>query len=407
VKAAPRIVAADCRACLPRFPREEEMFLYRVKLFTLAGFTVSVDASWIVLALLVGWTLGAGVFPTITPFLPTKTYVWMAVAGTIGLFFSIVVHELSHSLMARRFAVPIRGITLFIFGGVAELEREPNSPGSEFLIALVGPLVSFVLGTALLAIVAFDRTLPVPALALIWYLGYINWLLGLFNLVPAFPLDGGRLLRAILWGWKQDLKWATKVATGFGAGFGIVMILGGIYEFVSGGFISGVWLILIGLFLQAAAGASRRQTAAQQTFGGHAVAAFMTRQPIAVSPDLPLRRLVENVFYRYYHKAFPVEENGRLLGCITAERLRQIEPALWDSLTVRDIMNRCPPDILVSPATDALAALLQMQRIGHSWLMVVADGKLCGILSLSDMLHVLSLRREAGEKRWRWLQHQH
>jgi len=383
------------------------MFLYRVKVFTLAGFSVWVDASWLVFALLVGWTLGAGLFPIITPFLPAETYVWMAVAGTIGLFFSIVFHELSHSLVARRFAMPIRGITLFIFGGVAELDHEPTSSGSEFLMALAGPFVSLALGTALLAVVALDRALPVPVLAVLWYLGYINWLLGLFNLVPAFPLDGGRMLRALLWGWKRDLGWATRIAAGIGAGFGVLLMLGGVFEFVVGSFVGGVWLFLIGVFLYGAAGAARRQMIAQQTFGGHSVDTFMNRQPITVPPDLPLRQLVEDFFYRYHHKAFPVEQDGRLVGCVTAARLRQIEPAEWEGRTARDVMESCPPESLVSPATDALDALLRMQKSGKGWLPVVAEDRLVGILSLSDMLHVLSLRLESGVDRRRWFQHQH
>ncbi len=383
------------------------MFLYRVKLFTLAGFTVWMDMSWLVFAVLIGWTLGAGIFPEITPFLPTRTYLWMAVVGTIGLFFSIVFHELSHSLVARRFSLPIKGITVFIFGGVAELAHEPESAGSEFLMAMAGPLVSLALGTVLLAVVALDRALPVPVLGVLWYLGYVNWLLGLFNLVPAFPLDGGRILRAALWGWKRDLRWATNIAAGIGAGFGILVILGGIFEFIGGDFFGGVWLFLIGIFLYGAAGATRRQTAARQTFAGHSVAAFMNRQPIAVPPDLPVRRLVEDFFHRYHFKAFPVEEDDRLVGCVTAARLRQIEPARWDGMTVRDVMDRCPPESLVSPATNALAALLRMQRTGCGWLPVVAEDRLVGILSLRDMLHVLSLRREHDEDRRGWLQHQH
>ncbi|HJU15850.1 MAG TPA: site-2 protease family protein [Stellaceae bacterium] len=383
------------------------MFLYRVKLFTLAGFTISVDASWLIFAALIGWTLGAGVFPAIAPFLPAEVYWWMAVVGTLGLFLSIVLHELAHALVARRFGMPIRGITLFIFGGVAELQREPTSPGGEFLMAIAGPLLSLALGTALLAIVILDGALPVPALAVLWYLGYINWLLGLFNLIPAFPLDGGRMLRAALWGWKQDLRWATNIAAGIGAGFGILLILGGVYEFAIGHFVGGVWLFLIGIFLHGAAGAGRQQIMVEETFAGRPVVAFMNPQPITVPPDLPLRRLVEDFFYRHHHKAFPVEEHDNLVGCVTAARLRRIEPALWDTLNVRDIMDRCPPQSLTSPAADALDALLQMQRNGYGWLPVVADGRLVGILSLSDMLHILSLRLEYGEHRRGWLQHQH
>jgi Zn-dependent protease/CBS domain-containing protein len=374
------------------------MFLHRVRLFSLAGFTVWVDISWLIFAVMLVWSLGVGIFPSIAPSLSPATYWWMAVVGTIGLFFSIVFHELSHSLVARHFDMPISGITLFIFGGVAELHREPTSAREEFLMAVAGPIASMLLGTAFLAIVALGGgALPVPMQAVFWYLGYINWMLAIFNLVPAFPLDGGRMLRAALWGWKDDLRWATNIAASAGALFGIALIVWGIFQLLSGNAINGMWLFLIGMFLHGAAGAARQQMLARETFAGRTVALFMNRQPITVSPDLPVRQLIEDFFYRYHHKAFPVVQNGKLLGCVTADRLRQIDRARWESLTVRDVMTRCAPESIVSPSTDALDALMQMQRTGNGWLLVAADGELCGILSLNDMLHVLSLKLELGE----------
>jgi CBS domain-containing protein len=222
-------------------------------------------------------------------------------------------------------------------------------------------------------------------------------MLAIFNLAPAFPLDGGRMLRAALWGWKDDLRWATNIAASAGALFGTALIVWGIFQLLSGNAINGMWLFLIGMFLHGAAGAARQQMLARETFAGRTVALFMNRQPITVSPDLPVRQLIEDFFYRYHHKAFPVVQNGQLLGCVTADRLRQIDRARWGSLTVRDVMTRCAPESIVSPSTDALDALMQMQRTGNGWLLVAADGELCGILSLNDMLHVLSLKLELGE----------
>jgi CBS domain-containing protein len=158
-----------------------------------------------------------------------------------------------------------------------------------------------------------------------------------------------------------------------------------------------MWLFLIGMFLDGAAGAARQQMLAREAFAGRPVSSFMNRQPVTVPPDLPVRRLVEDFFYRHHHKAFPVVQNGELLGCVTADRLRQIDPARWESLSVRDVMTRCSPESVVSPSTDALEALMQMQRAGSDWLLVAADGKLYGVLSLSDMLHVLSLKLELGD----------
>ena len=375
------------------------MFLHRIRLFSLAGFTVWVDVSWLIFAVRLVWSLAIGIFPSIAPSLPTATYWWMAVAGTIGLFFSIVFHELSHSLVARHFAMPISGITLFIFGGVAELHQEPTSAREEFLMAVAGPIASMVLGTAFLAVVALGGgELPLPVRGVLWYLGYINWVLAIFNLVPAFPLDGGRMLRAGLWGWKQDLRWATNIAAGAGSLFGIALILWGVFRLLSGDVIGGIWLFLIGMFLHGAAGAARQQMLAREAFAGRPVASFMNRQPIMVTPDLTVRQLIEDFFYRHHHKAFPVVQNGRLLGCVTADSLRHTDRARWESLTVRDVMIPCPPESIVFPSTDALDALTRMQRSGNGWLLVAANGELCGILSLSDMLQILSLKLELGDE---------
>ncbi|HYZ40974.1 MAG TPA: site-2 protease family protein, partial [Stellaceae bacterium] len=373
---------------------------HRVKLLTLAGFTVWIDASWLIFAGLFAWTLAAGVFPSTVPGLPTATYWWMAVAGAIGLLFSIIFHELSHSLVARRFAIPISGITLFIFGGVAELGGEPNTAKSEFLMAVVGPITSMVLGTLLLAATALGTgALPRPVLGLLSYLGYINWVLALFNLVPAFPLDGGRMLRAALWGWRKDLRWATNVAAGAGAVFGIGLILWGVFEVVTGNFVGGIWLFLIGMFLHGAAGEARQQMLARQALAGRPVAAFMTTTPVAVTPDLSIRALVEDYFYRYHYKAFPICRDGRLVGCITSRQVRQTDREQWERLAVGQVMEPCSPDNTVSPDADALDALMQMQRTGNSRLLVVEQGRLAGILSLRDMLQFLSLKLELGDIR--------
>lgn len=173
------------------------MFLHRIKLLTLAGFTVWIDASWLILAALLTWTLALGEFPHIAPNLSTATYWWMGLAGAVGLFISIVLHELTHALIARRYDMPIAGITLFIFGGVAELHKEPTSAKAEFLVAIGGPIASMVLGTFLLVVASAGPDVLSPAaFGVVSYLGDLNWILALFNLVPAFPLDGGRVLRA-------------------------------------------------------------------------------------------------------------------------------------------------------------------------------------------------------------------
>ena len=190
------------------------------RLFTLFGFEVRLDLSWLLLALLISWSLGAGMFPADYPGLPPRTYAWMGVAGALGVFFSIVFHEFSHSMVARHYGMPIKGITLFIFGGVAEMEEEPPGPKSEFLMAVAGPLASFLLAFIFTRIeaIALLRGWPTPIVGVSSALAYINTVVAIFNLVPAFPLDGGRMLRAALWYFKKDMHAATRIASQMGSG---------------------------------------------------------------------------------------------------------------------------------------------------------------------------------------------
>jgi Zn-dependent protease len=372
------------------------VFLRRAKLFTLAGFTVWIDASWLILAVLVTWTLAEGIFPASVRGLSAASYWWMAVAGAIGLFASIIIHELSHSLVARRFSLPIAGITLFIFGGVAELHHEPASAKSEFLVAAVGPLTSFILGAVFFAVAVLGGALPAPMLGVASYLGTMNWALALFNLVPAFPLDGGRILRAALWAWRKDLGWATNIAAKIGAAFGIVLILGGGFEALTGNFVGGVWLFLIGMFLHGASGATAQQMLARRVFAGRPVSSIMVRDPVTVPPDVSVRVFVEDFVHRHHHRIYPVVEVDQIVGCMKVARLREVDRADWDHLLIRDLLERCSPDNTTGPATDALEALARMQRSGNKRLLIVADGRLQGIVSLSDMLRILSLERDLG-----------
>src|SRR5580700_5050446 len=208
----------------------------------------------------------------------------------------------------RKVLVCRSGITLFIFGGVAEMHSEPTSALSEFLMALAGPVASAVLGLLFFLLFGFVASSQGPAAVagVLWYLSCLNWTLAAFNLVPAFPLDGGRMLRAALWGWRKDLIWATSIAAGAGNIFGILLIVLGLIEVLRGDFVGGVWLSLIGLFLRGAASATYEQTLARQILAGHPVSRFMNRRPITVSPERSVRELVEDYVYRYHHKVLPV-----------------------------------------------------------------------------------------------------
>ncbi len=372
------------------------MFGNRITLFRLLGFEVRIDTSWLLLALLVTWSLAKGIFPGSYKGVSESTYWVMGVLGALGLFFSIIFHELCHSLVATRYGIPMKGITLFIFGGVAEMDDEPPSARSEFFMAVAGPLSSFVLGLAFHGISYAGRQLGWPGTipTVTSYLGFINLLLASFNLIPAFPLDGGRVLRSILWGWKGNLRWATRVSSGFGSAFGVVLIFLGIFSIFRGNFIGGLWWLMIGFFLRNAAQMSYSQLLARKVLEGEKVRRFMVTDPVTVSRTLTLDEFINDYVYRYHYKMFPVVSYGRLAGCITVRQAAEIPREIWKEHTVGEIAAPCSPDITIGPDEDAVRALATMSRTGNSRLLVVEGERLLGILTLKDMLQFLSLKLE-------------
>jgi Zn-dependent protease/predicted transcriptional regulator len=370
------------------------MFAHRIKLFALFGFQVWIDASWLLIGTLIAWTLADAVFPAAVPGLEASTYWWMAIAATIGLLFSIVFHETAHSLVARRYGIEIRGITLFVFGGVAEMPAEPGSPRAEFLMALAGPTASLVLSAALFAVAAAIGSIhgPQTLAEVIAYLGQLNLMLGLFNLVPAFPLDGGRMLRAVFWGWRQDVAWATRIAAASGNAFGLLLIVFGVLEVLRGDFIGGMWQFLIGMFLRAAASAGYQQTMAQRLLADVSVAQVMTPDPISVPPDLSIARFIEDYLYRFHHREFPVTRDGVMLGRIGTRQAAALDRSLWAHTAVSALALGCTPEDTISPEAGALEAITQMMATSRSHLFAVRDGRLVGIDSQRDLMELLSIK---------------
>ncbi len=370
------------------------MFGKKIHLFSLFGFKVGIDLSWLFLAVLVTWSLASGLFPYYFKGFSRATYWWMGAAGTAGLFLSIVFHEFSHSLVARQFGLPMRGITLFIFGGVAEMENEPNSPKAEFFMAIVGPISSVVLGAAAYgaSLLGVSAGWPAPVTGVLVYLGWLNIILAGFNLVPAFPLDGGRVLRSILWGIKGNLRWATHVASTLGSIFGLFLIVLGIFNFIGGAFIGGVWYFLIGLFIRSASQMSYRQLIMRNALAGEEVQRFMHEAPVTVPPATSLADLVNNYFYRYHYKMFPVANGEGLVGCVTTTRIKDFPKDEWDRHAVQEVVTPCSQENAVSPHADAMEALSLMNRTGNSRLLVVDHNHLLGIITLKDMLKFLSLK---------------
>lgn len=372
------------------------MFGKQVSLFKLAGFVVKLDMSWVFLALLIAWSLAQGFFPTYYEGLPKAVYWWMGLAGVLGLFFSIVLHELSHSLVARLYGIPIRGITLFIFGGVAEMEEEAVSPKAEFLMAIAGPFASIVLAVMFfgLSVSGHGVGFPAPVVAVTRYLAYLNSVLAVFNAVPAFPLDGGRVLRAVLWQRTGNLRQATRTASRIGAGFGLLLIALGVLNVLGGNLVGGMWWFLIGLFVRSAAAGSYHQLLVRRALEGEPVRRFTTLNPVTVSPNTTVRELVEDFVYKHYFDLFPVIDNSQLVGCVNTRQIKQIPRDKWESVTVGQIASPCSSDNTIEADQDSVQALLQMQRTGNTRMTVVEKGRLVGIVSLKDMLRLLALKMD-------------
>jgi len=371
------------------------MFGKRFDLFRLGGIPIRLDLSWFFIALLIAWSLATAVFPNALPGQATRLYWAMGVAGALGLFASIIVHELAHTFVARRTGTHIGGITLFIFGGVAEMADEPPSARAEFLMAGAGPLASLVIALVCggVAFIARDA-LPTSLLSIVEYLATINLLLALFNLVPAFPLDGGRILRAGIWHWRRDLRAATRIASAIGSAFAFILVALGAFRVLAGDFITGMWWALIGLFLRSATATAYRRVLLRDALAGEAVLRFMNTNPVWVPADASLSELVDDYVYRHHHTFYPVVENGRLSGCITTRQVKDVPRAEWDTRTVGAAAMRCSPDITVQSDTDAVDALARMQRSGTTRLLVVEGERLLGILTLKDLLEFFALKAE-------------
>jgi Zn-dependent protease/CBS domain-containing protein len=385
----------------------------------LFGISISVDWSWLLICWLIMWNLATG-FAQVHPTWEAGLSWGLALVAALLFFASVLAHELAHSLVAQAQDIPVRNITLFLFGGVSNLQQEPRSPRAEFLMAIVGPITSLVIGgICLLAAGAFVR-LPADAAAnpatafaaldplttLLLWLGPINILLGIFNLVPGFPLDGGRVLRAILWGATGNFRTATRWATGVGQmiawlliATGIAMIFGVEVPFFGSGVVSGLWLAFIGWFLSSAARQSVQQVVVHDLLAGVPAARLMQSNGPTVPPTISVGDLVQHYVLGTDERAFPVLDGEQLVGLVTLEDIRKVARAAWDTTTVRAIMTPADQLASVTPQDDAAAVLDTLMQRDVRQVPVIAAGHLVGLVRRRDIVRWLQLQAPATAAR--------
>lgn len=373
------------------------------------GITIRIDWSWILIFTLVTWNLGT-VFSQVHREWGTRLAWATAVVAAILFFSSVLAHELAHSLVARSQGIPVRSITLFLFGGVSNIQREPSSPWAEFLITIVGPLTSLVLGVIFFVLSgvglgALASSLTNPSIAigqlpplttLLLWLGPINILLGIFNLIPGFPLDGGRVLRSILWGITGNLRRATRWTAYIGQLVAWLMIIAGIamvfgieVPFFGSGLISGLWLAFIGWFLQSASAQSYHQVVARDMLEGIPVSRLMRTNVPSVPPDISVSSLVHDHIMGTDEHAFPVIDDARLVGLVTLEDVRKVAREEWERTRVSQIMTPRESLVVMAPDDEASEALEKLAQRDIRQLPILRMETFVGLLRRQDLVRWL------------------
>jgi Zn-dependent protease len=383
------------------------------KLGRVAGIEIGIHYTWLLAFALITWSLAGGYFPAHYPGWDRLTYWLVGAISALAMFGSVLLHELSHSFVALWRGQEVHSITLFIFGGVSNLKEESEQPQDEFLIAVVGPLSSFALALIFwLALQMLDPRTPQslidptlaqaarssPLAAVLGYLALINVALGAFNILPGFPLDGGRVLRSIIWAVSGSLRRGTQIASFVGQGFGFLLIFWGVFQMFEGHFLNGLWTSFIGWFLNNAAESTREAQVLRESLRGVRVAELMNPNPPAASPDLSVQDFVLDQVMRQGQRALLVADGGRLLGIVSITDAKKVPQESWSSTPIGEIMTPVPLKT-VSPNT-AMSRALEMLVDGTlNQAPVVQDGRVVGLLSRADLLRFLQLREELNLRR--------
>jgi Zn-dependent protease/CBS domain-containing protein len=367
-----------------------------LRLIRIAGIDIGIHYSWILIFVLLSWSLAQGFFPGLYPGWDTRTYWITGVAAALLLFGSVLIHELAHSFVAKARGIPVTSITLFILGGVSNLEEEPAKPRVELAMAIVGPLASLALAGIFWGLLQLVDNQQSPLAGMLSYLALINTILAVFNLLPGFPLDGGRVLRSILWQKTGSLVRATNIAATVGRFMGWALIAFGLFQVLAGN-LGGLWLAFIGWFLSSAADASRRQLTTREQLSGVRVREVMTTNPTSISPDTTVSELVGNVFRRQHSRAVPVCQNDQIMGIVSVTDVKELPREKWEETPVREIMTRGPLHS-VSPEDDLNTALRLIAKHDVNQVLVIDSKRCAGIVTRADILNYLQLSQELGLK---------
>jgi len=366
-----------------------------IPLGRILGIPIGLDYSWFLVFALITWTLATSYFPNEFRNWPDAQYWIVGAVTALMLFVSVLLHELGHSVVALRYKIPVRSITLFIFGGVAQIGAEPPSAGAEFWIALAGPLVSLALAIFFRVSQLISGSLD-PLLALVKYLAYINGTLVLFNLIPGFPLDGGRVFRAVVWGITHSLRRATLVAASLGRFIAFVFILVGAWQMFTGNLGNGLWIAFIGWFLESAASSQVQQQTIHDLLSGHRVADVMNRNYTIIPADATLQQLVDLHILGSGRRSFVVTQGDQVLGLLTVHRIKEAPQTEWPRTTTAQVMIPVEQMKRVRPEAELWEALEKMDMDGVNQLPVMMNGQLLGMLSRDGIIGFLRTRRELG-----------
>ncbi len=367
-----------------------------IRLGKIMGIPIRIHYTLWFVFILIAWSLAVGYMPHQYPGLSTVTYWAIGIASAITLFVSVLVHELSHSYIAKKNGLPIARITLFFFGGVSEMTEEPQDPGLEVRMAAAGPLMSFLIAGVLGALwyLGGSAHAPVAIIATLGYAALINGVLGVFNLLPAFPLDGGRVFRGSIWKRSKNFVGATRTAIRVSEAISLLMMFGGFVFIIFGDFVDGLWVIVLGWFIRSGAQTSLKQTLVGEALLGVSVGDIMTREVMTVPPEITVQQLVSDYLLVHRHGGYPVVKNGEVLGVVTLQCVRAVPKEKRDSVTVREAMVPFDRTVMVKSSVTALDAMQKMARNKVGRVLVIDGGRLVGIATREDVVSTIQTRQE-------------